>query len=326
MDTNRITGRTTRREMLQAALLARVFSGSWAYGTASGNAQQGAAAPDALAAFRAQMASAPLATQKLADNLTLLSGPGGNVVVLNGADGKVVADTFVLPAWQRLKEALDSLGAAPLKLVINTHWHFDHTDNNAALHSAGAKILAHQNTKKRMAEPHEIPILGLKFPASPPEALPGQTFKDTHKLRVNGETLALAHVPPAHTDTDIYVHYQRANVLHLGDLFFKGLYPFIDSTSGGSIGGMIAAADRILRVADNNTKIVPGHGPLGDKTDLANFRDMLSTVRERIQKLKSAGRTVQEAIAAKPFADLDAAWGKGFFNSDVFVQIVYAAL
>jgi hypothetical protein len=128
-------------------------------------------------------------TQKLAANLTLLSGPGGNVVVLNGADGKFVVDTFLAPAWPRLKESLSSLGDAPLKLVIDTHWHFDHTDNNAPLHAAGATILAHANTKKRMSEAHDLPVLGLHFPPSPADALPHQTFASSHKLQGNGESL-----------------------------------------------------------------------------------------------------------------------------------------
>jgi glyoxylase-like metal-dependent hydrolase (beta-lactamase superfamily II) len=272
------------------------------------------------------MAAVPLQAQKLADNLTLLSGPGGNVAVLNGADGKFVVDTFVSPAWPKLKEALDGLGNTPLKFVIDTHWHFDHTDNNAPLHAAGATVLAHDNTKKRMSEPHDLPILGLHFPPSPPEALPQQTFTATHKLQANGETLALEHFSPAHTDTDVFIHFQKANVIHMGDTFFNGLYPFIDGGTGGKISGMIAAADKILPLANNDTKIVPGHGPLGNKADLAKFRDMLVTARDRVQKLKGAGKSAQEAVAAKPFADLEPVWSKGFFNGDTFVQVVYLTL
>ncbi len=334
MHSKRIVRLTTRREMLQAtagfaggALVARLLPEEMARAATWSSAQQAGAPPvDPVATFRAQLASTPIQAQKLADNLTLLSGPGGNVVVLNGADGKLVVDTFVSPAWPKLKEALDDLGKAPLKFAINTHWHFDHTDNNAPLHAAGATVLAHENTKKRMSEPHELPVLGLKFPASPTAALPQQTFKHSYKLQANGESLALAHLPPAHTDTDIYIHYQKANVLHVGDVFFNGFYPYIDGGTGGSINGMIAGADKILALADNDTKIVPGHGPLGSKADLAKFRDMLSIARDRVQKLRSSGKSAQEAVAAKPFADLEAAWGKGLFNGDVFVQIVYVTL
>ncbi|PYT59828.1 MAG: MBL fold metallo-hydrolase [Acidobacteria bacterium] len=334
MDPNSSLRLTTRREMLQqasrlasGAFFAQLFPPSLLRAPGSRYTQQASTPPpDPVAAFRAQMAAVPIEAQKLADNLTLLSGPGGNVVVLNGADGKFVVDTFVSPAWSKLKEALDGVSNAPVKLVINTHWHFDHTDNNAPLHAAGATVLAHENTKQRMSEPHDLQPLGLHFPPSPADALPQQTFQTTHRLQANGETLLLEHVSPAHTDTDIYIHFQKANVIHMGDLFFNGLYPFIDGSTGGKIAGMIAAADKVLPLANNYTKIVPGHGSLGNKADLAKFRDLLITARDRVQKLKGAGKSAQETVAAKPFADLEPAWGKGFFNGDVFVQIVYLTL
>ena len=331
MNSNSFLRRTSRRVMLRdsarfagTALLAQLFPASLL--RASAYARQATAPADPVAARRAYLAAIPIQAQKLADNLTLLSGPGGNVVVLNGPDGKVVIDTFILGAWPKLKEALDGLGNDPLKFVIDTHWHFDHTDNNAALHAAGATVLAHENTKKRMSETQDIPILGLHFQPSPAEALPQQTFAATHKLEANRETLAIEHFPPAHTDTDVFIHFRKANVIHMGDTFFNGFYSFIDPSTGGKISGMIAAADKILPLASNDTKIVPGHGPLGNKADLAKFRDMLVTARDRVQKLKSAGKSAQEAVAEKPFADLDAAWGKGFLNSDVFVQVVYLTL
>jgi cyclase len=289
--------------------------------------QQGTApATDPVAAVRAQMGAVPIQAQKLGENLTLLSGPGGNVVVLNGADGKIVVDTFLSPAWAKLKETLDGLGNAPLKTVIDTHWHFDHTDNNAPLHAAGATVLAHENTKKRMAEAHDLPVFGFHFEPSPAEALPQETFTASHRLKANGESLALQHLAPAHTDSDIYVLFEKGNVIHMGDTFFGGMYPYIDSSTGGKISGMIAAADKILGLASADTKIVPGHGPLGNKEDLTKFRAMLVTARDRVQKLKAAGKSAQEAVAGKPLADLDAVWGKGMLSSDVFVQVVYLAL
>lgn len=334
MSSNSFLKPTSRRAMLRdsatlagSALVAQLFPASLLHGAVPFPAQQQGAPPaDPVAAFRAQMAANPIQTQKLADNLSLLSGPGGNVVVLNGADGKFVVDTFVLPAWAKLKESLDALSNAPVKTVINTHWHFDHVDNNASLHAAGAAILAHENTKKRMSEAHDLPVLGLHFPPSPADALPQQTFATTRNLQANGETLLLEHLSPAHTDTDIFVHFQKANVIHMGDTFFNGIYPYIDASTAGSVNGMIAAANRVLPLANDSTKIVPGHGPLGNKADLAKFRDMLITVRDSVGKLKSAGKSAQEAVAAKPLADLEDAWGKGFFNGDVFVQILYTAL
>jgi cyclase len=324
----------TRRGMLRncagfagSALLAQLFPASLLNAGVPALCQQAAMPPtDSLGAMRAQMGTVPIRSQPLAENLTLLSGPGGNVVVLNGPDGKIVVDTFLLPAWPKLKENLDGLGNAPLKTVIDTHWHVDHTDNNANLHAAGATVLAHDNSKTRMAEPHDSALFGLHFPASPADALPQQTFSSSKELHANSEIVMLQYFRPAHTDTDIYIHFQKANVIHMGDTFFNGFYPVIDASTGGKINGMILAADKILTLVDNNTKIVPGHGPLGNKADLTKFRDMLVVARDRVQKLKTAGKSAGEIAASKPFADLDATWGKGFFNGDVFAQVVYSAL
>jgi glyoxylase-like metal-dependent hydrolase (beta-lactamase superfamily II) len=287
-------------------------------------AQQPASGADQLAASRAQMAAIPIETLKLSDRLTMLSGPGGNVVVLNGPDGKIVVDTFIQGAWDKLKTTLDGFGNAPIKAAIDTHWHFDHADNNADFRKSGAAVIAHENTAKRLGESHSL--LGMTFPASPPDALPTQTFKDTHSLDANGEQVRLRYVPPAHTDTDISILFTKGNVLHLGDLFFNGMYPFIDASTGGNIAGMIAAADGSLKTVDANTKIVPGHGPLADRRALTAYRDMMVTVRDRLQKLKTSGRTVDEVVAAKPLQDLDATWGKGFMQPDNFVRIVYGTL
>jgi glyoxylase-like metal-dependent hydrolase (beta-lactamase superfamily II) len=333
MKSNFLQKQTSRREMLRhsatlagSAFLAHLFPATLLRASALGYAQQAPSPADPLASLRAQWGTTPIQAQKLADNLTLLSGPGGNVVVLNGPDGKFVVDTFLSPAWPKLKETLDGIGNAPLKFVIDSHWHFDHTDNNAPLHAAGATVLAHENTKKRMSEPHDLPVFGLHFDPSPAAALPQQTFAASYKLQANGETLALQHVAPAHTDTDIYVHFQNAGVIQMADLFFNGMYPYIDSSTGGTITGMIAADDKILSLAGNDTKIVPGHGPLANNADLRKFRDMLVTARDRVRKLKSAGKPAQEAVAEKPFADLDPVWGKGILNADQFVQVVYLAL
>ncbi len=281
------------------------------------------AQPDLLAQRRAQMGAAPIASQKLADNLLMLSGPGGNVAVLTGPDGLVVVDTFVQPAWPALKKTLDGLGT-PVKAAIATHWHFDHADNNARFREAGAAVIAHANTAKRLSETLEV--LGMKFEPVPEEAKPTQTFTDTHKLTANGENVELGYIPPAHTDTDIYIRFPRANVLHLGDTYFNGGYPFLDTVTRGNIGGMIEAANRGLKLADASTKIIPGHGPLGDVKTLTTYRDMLVTARDRVQKLKSSGKTLEEVVKEKPMADLDGVWGKGFMTPESFVTLVYQTL
>jgi cyclase len=280
--------------------------------------------PDPLEQMRANVGAAPIETVKLSENLVMLSGPGGNVVVLTGPDGTVIVDTFVQPAWTKLKETLDGMGNAPVKALIDTHWHFDHTDNNERFREAGAEIVAHDNTRKRMSESHSL--LGMQFPPSPAGALPTQTFAASHKIAATGDAVELGYIPPAHTDTDIYIRFTRANVLHMGDVYFNGMYPFIDAGTGGTINGMIAGADLVLKLADNRTRIVPGHGPLSDKAALTKYRDMLVTARDRVQKLKAAGRSLQEMLAAKPTADLDETWGKGFMMPDTFLTIVYNTL
>jgi cyclase len=308
---------TTRREWLgtMAALGAGALVPRWVL------PQQ----QDRLAAFRAQVGAAPIQVQQLGENLTLLSGPGGNVVVLKGADGLIVVDTFAAPAWPRLDEALKGIGG-PVKTVINTHWHFDHTDNNAAFRSGGATVVAHENTKKRMGSPQRMEMLNLDFPPSPPGALPQRVFPDTFALRSGDESIALTHVAPAHTDTDVIVRFETANLLHAGDVYFNGRYPLIDSSSGGKIDGMIEACNRLLRLAGAETKIVPGHGALATGADLTRYRDMLVTARDRVRELKTGGKSLDEAIAAKPLTDLDAAWAGGRFKGDDFVRIVYLSL
>ena len=268
----------------------------------------------------------PSASTKLSEHLTLMQGPGGNVVVLSGADGKLVVDTFTQYAWDRFKKALDDLSKAPLKLAIDSHWHWDHTDNNVNVRDAGATLIAHENTLKRLQETHDLDVIGLHFDPSPAEALPQKTFKESYQMDFSGEHIALGHIAPAHTDSDIYIHFQKANVLHMGDVFFNGLYSFIDKGTNGSIHGMIAGATKMLAMVDNDTQIIPGHGPLGNKSDLKAFRDMLVTARARVQKLKTSGKSLEEAVAAKPFTDLDPVWGKGTLNGDAFVHVVYTTL
>jgi cyclase len=321
--------RMIRREFLRnavvltgGAVFAPVFP-SWVARAAT-TAQPPPRPADALAAMRAQIGAAPIEATSLTDSLTLLAGPGGNVVVLNGRDGKVVVDSFVEPAWAGLKQRIDGMGSGRIATLIDTHWHFDHTDNNANFRKQGAEIVAHANTKKRLAEPHDL--LGAHFPPSPAEALPTQTFTSTHSLDVNAEQIALGYIPPAHTDTDIYVRFTKANVLHLGDLFFNGMYPFIDASTGGSINGMIDGANLAMKLADSRTRIVAGHGPLGDLAALTKYRDVLVTVRDRVQKLKKSGQTVEQVIAARPTAEFDDAWGKGFMNATNFLTIVYNTL
>src|SRR2546430_1879314 len=266
----------TRREWLRlmAAMSgAALVDGLLPRGLARAATGRVAHQQDPVAAFRARIGAVPIQAQPLAENLTLLSGPGGNVVVLRGADGLVMVDTFVSPAWPKLQESLKGLGA-PVKFVINTHWHFDHTDNNAPLRAAGATLVAHENTKLRMTQPHHLAVLELDFPPSPAAALPQRVFKDGYNLEANGERLVVTHVPPAHTDSDVVVFFEKAKVLLTGDVFFNGRDSFVDWSPGGRVDGMVGGGGRFLGPGGGGTKIVPGHGPLATKADLVKYRDM----------------------------------------------------
>ena len=270
------------------------------------------------------MGAAPIERVKLTDTLSLLMGPGGNVAVLDGPDGKVVVDTFLQPAWDPLRKALTAIGPTPVKTVIDTHWHFDHADNNANFRKTGAAILAHANTAKRLTETHEV--MGMTFTPAPKEAQPTETFTSTHRLTTNSEQLELGHIPPSHTDTDIYIKFAKANVLHLGDTYFNGMYPVIDGSTGGSINGMIRSVEFNLKLADGATRIIPGHGPVGNRDGLARFGEMLTSARDRVQKLKTAGSDLKATIAADPLKELNETWGKGFLAPPIFVTMVYSTL
>jgi cyclase len=330
----RYSSLTTRREVLKtggliagAGMFAGLIPGGiFAAQQSANSAQTPGNPPDRLAQMREQMAAVPLQTMKLRENIYMLYGPGGNMIALTGPDGKVLVDSSFAPVAPKIKDALAAIGNPPLKILINTHWHIDHTDGNAAMHDAGATILAHENTRKRLSSPQVNAFMGVHFPASPAKALPQQTFTTNFKLYFNGEELSLGYILPAHTDSDIYIRYETSNVLHMGDTWFNGFYPFIDTSTGGRIDGMIAAAERGLSLADADTKIVPGHGPMGDKAALGKYRDMLVVVRDRVKAQKSAGKSLQEVVAAKPTADLDAVWGNGFLKPEQFVTIVYSSL
>jgi glyoxylase-like metal-dependent hydrolase (beta-lactamase superfamily II) len=276
---------------------------------------------NALETRRAQAAGAPIVTTKLTDRLVLLTGPGGNVLAFHGPDGKILVDGFVRPAWPKLQATLDGLSAVPLKSLIDTHWHYDHADNNGSARAAGAGVIAHENTKKRLTETHEL--LGMRFEPSPPGELPTQVFAAGLTLNANGEQVNLTHVPGAHTDTDVFVFFPAANVLHMGDVFFNGMYPFIDASTGGSVDGVIDAVNVALKRVNATTRIVPGHGPLARRGSLEAYGHMLSAVRDRVRTAKRAGKSLAEVQAAKPTADFDEMWGKGFMGPADFLALVY---
>jgi cyclase len=287
-------------------------------------AQSGVAPTDAVVALRAQIGSVPIDSNRLTDRLVMLSGPGGNVIVLHGSDGKLVVDSFMQPAWPHLKSALDGLGAGAIRTLIDTHWHFDHVDNNVHFRETGASVLAHVNTQTRLRQSHDL--LGMHFQPAPAAGLPTDTFSDKRSLTINGELVTVTHVPPAHTDTDVFVHYTRANVLHMGDVFQNGRYPFIDASTGGNINGLIAGVDRALAMTNARSRIVPGHGSLSDHAGLLKYRRVIATIRDRVREMKRSKKTLVQVQAAKLSAQFDAEWGMGMMSPNDFIALVYNTL
>jgi glyoxylase-like metal-dependent hydrolase (beta-lactamase superfamily II) len=269
-------------------------------------------------------ATSPIVTHKLRNNISVLEGSGGNIAVLTGQDGKVLVDAGIGVSRAQMTNVLAALGSDPITHLINTHWHFDHADGNTWLHSAGAKIIAQNNTHKHLSGVQRVEDWDYNFLPLPASALPSELFAKEHKLNLNGASIGLKYYGPAHTDGDISVTFAEANVIHVGDTFWNGIYPFIDYSTGGSIDGMIAACDASLAVVSDDTIVIPGHGrPVSNKAELKEFRDMLAAIRDNVAKLKKAGKTRDETVAAKPTAAYDSKWGQFVIDPGFFTRLVY---
>ncbi|HEX9103747.1 MAG TPA: MBL fold metallo-hydrolase [Polyangia bacterium] len=264
-----------------------------------------------------------LETQKLTEGLHLITGPGGTILLMVGAGGVLLVDDEIAPVTPQLQKAIAAVTPKPVRFVFNTHWHGDHTGGNAVFGGQGAVIVAHQNVRKRMSSEQFVALMNKKVPPSPEPALPVITFADSLAFHLNGEDIEVVHVDPAYTDSDSLVFFKKANVLHMGDTFMSMGYPFADTSSGGTVDGIIKAADRGLAIAQPGTKIVPGHGPVADREKLRVYRDMVVTIRDRIRKLVAAGKTPAEVQAAKPTAEYDAAWGVTFIRGPQLVETIY---
>jgi cyclase len=296
--------RITRRELFQI-----VSSAAPAFWLASGAAAQSQPA---------------LKLEPLGENLSLLSGAGGNIAVLAGADGLLLVDSGLPQTAEAMESRARTAGPGPIATLINTHYHFDHVGGNERLGRQGTRIIAHENVLKRLSTAQHIAAFGREVPPLAQEGLPKTTFTGGGELAHGGEKVVYRHLPPAHTDGDATVFFANADVCHAGDLFFNGMYPFIDYSAGGSIEGMVADADRVIEAVDAKTRIIPGHGPMANREDLRGYRDMLAGVSERMAALIKAGKTLAQVQAAEPTKPYDAKFGSGFMKGSEFVRILYS--
>ncbi len=276
--------------------------------------------------IRDAAATAKINVTKLRGNVSMLEGSGGNIAALTGRDGKLLVDAGITASRPRITEALASLSNDPVKHLINSHWHFDHTDGNEWLHSIGAEITAHENTRKHLSVTTRVEDWNFTFPPAPSGALPTKLFDSEQTLHLNGSTIALKMYSPAHTDSDISVEFTDADIVHVADTFWNGHFPFIDYSTGGSIDGMIRAAETNVAKVTDKTIVIPGHGPIGNKSQLTEFRDMLVSVREKVADLKNQGKSLDEVVAAKPTANYDAKWGGFVIDGNFFTKLVYAGV
>ena len=262
-------------------------------------------------------------TEKLSDTVYMLMGAGGNIGLSVGDDAVFLVDDQFAPLTPKIEAAIARITPKPVKFVLNTHWHFDHTGGNENLGKAGALIVAHENVRKRMSVENFIEFLGMKTQPDPRVALPVVTFTSDVTFHLNGDEIFAQHAPRAHTDGDAIVHFRKSDVVHMGDIMFNKLYPFIDTSSGGTVEGVIGAVERTLKELGERTRIIPGHGPLANRADLQAYRDMLATISGRIRAQLRTKKTLEQVQASKPTAEFDAVWGKGFLNPERFVEMLY---
>jgi glyoxylase-like metal-dependent hydrolase (beta-lactamase superfamily II) len=279
-----------------------------------------------LAAQQPDWSKVEVKAQKLGEGVWMISGAGGNIGLSAGPDGAFLIDDQYAPLTDKIVAAVKSVTDQPIRFVLNTHYHPDHTGGNENLGKAGGIIVAHENVRKRMTMDWFNETFQSPMKPSPPAALPVVTFSESVTFHWNGEEIRVQHMPPSHTDGDSVVYFPKANVLHTGDVVFYGLYPVIDYAAGGTIDGIVAVCDRLLGMIDEKTKVIPGHGPLIDKSGVKEYRDMLATVRDRVKPMVAAGKSIDEVRAAKPTADFDAKWGGGYYKPDAWVAVVYGSL
>jgi len=285
-------------------------------------AQQPAATPPPPPDF----SKVEIRTTDLGDHMYMLEGQGGNITVAVAKDGIIMVDGQYAALHDKIRAAISMISNQPIKYLINTHFHGDHVGGNEPFGKDGATVTSEVNVKNRLAAGTTNGLTGVKTPPAAPATLPSKTYTGSFHIRLRGRVADLKHIDNAHTDGDTYVWFKTANVLSTGDTFTNGRYPNIDFANGGNIKGMIAATDAYLKLANAKTRIVPGHGPLADKAALTEYRAMLVTARDRMAKLVKEGKSEDDVVAAKPFADLDAKWAPTELASKNFIRVVYHSL
>ena len=268
-----------------------------------------------------------LTVQKLSDTVYVLQGPGGNIGVSAGPDGVFIIDDKYEGDGEMISAAVAELSDQPISYVLNTHWHFDHAGSNGYFGQGGSTIIAHDNVRKMLASGAYISVVDREVAPAPLEALPVITFDDSLSLHLNGEEVHMLHVTPGHTDGDGIVWFRESNIIHMGDTFLVGMYPLVDVDSGGDINGMIETAETVLSFVNDDTRIIPGHGPVSDRAGLRGYRDLCVALRDRVREMKDNGMSLEEVVAAKPTADFDAVWGlAGEAWTRISLGSIYAAL
>lgn len=272
------------------------------------------------ASAQADWDAVEIETEVLSDSVAVLYGRGGNIAVAHGEDATLIIDDQFAPLVPKIEGAVEALGATPVKYVVNTHWHGDHTGGNEEFGKTGATIFAHDNVRVRMSQPQQR---GERTtPASPKEALPVVTFPQGLRIHLNGDTINLMYFGGGHTDGDSVVFFDEDNIVHMGDMYFKiPGYPFIDTASGGSIYNAMVTIDAVIGSIDDETMVIPGHGPMSNKAELVEYRLFLEEAVTRVEALRDEDLTLEQAVAAKPFADWDR--GEGFIDADGFVTAIW---
>lgn len=276
-----------------------------------------------VALAQQNMSNVEIKTTKLTNNVYMLTGRGGNIGVLTGDDGVFMVDDQFAPLSEKIARAIEKISDKPITYLLNTHWHGDHAGGNENFGNSGATIVSHDNVRERLSTRQFIKAFGRDVPAAPDAALPDITYASDATFHFNNTTVQLMHVENAHTDGDSIVFFTESNVLHMGDTFFNGSFPFIDQSSGGSLDGLIAAVDKALTLVNHDTQIIPGHGPMGNKKALEEYETMLLEVKNAMAPHVNANSTREDVIAAQPLKTIGKKWGNGFMKTDVFTRIVF---